>query len=133
MNRDKQIEEMARVYDNARLKARDTLGSMNEGEGKWYSKAFYNAGYRKASDVAREIDTLRNSVSDALKLLGIERKKVKKLQKQLAPFREKQCFTCSHYGTGFDHMPCYSCRDYDKYEWLGDAELKKKYESEGEV
>lgn len=42
-----QIEEMARVYDEARLKARETLGSMNEGEAMWYSKAFYSANYRK--------------------------------------------------------------------------------------
>jgi rubrerythrin len=43
----REIEEMAEVYENARLKARDTLGSMNEGEGMWYSKAFYKEGYRK--------------------------------------------------------------------------------------
>ena len=49
-NEKQQIEEMAKVYDEARLKARDTLGSMNEGEGMWYSKAFYNAGYRKQSE-----------------------------------------------------------------------------------
>lgn len=42
-----EIEEMAKVYDAARLKARETLGSMNEGEAMWYSKAFYNTGYRK--------------------------------------------------------------------------------------
>jgi hypothetical protein len=48
--RDKQIEEMAKVYDEARLKARETLGSMNKGEAMWYSEAFYNAGYRKIYD-----------------------------------------------------------------------------------
>ena len=56
MSKEKQIiEEMADVYYKARLKARDTLGSMNEGEEMWYSKAFFEAGYRKTSDVAREI------------------------------------------------------------------------------
>ena len=50
MSKDKQIEEMAEVYYKARLKARDTLGSMNEGEEMWYSKAFYEAGYRKQSE-----------------------------------------------------------------------------------
>lgn len=45
-----QIEEMAEVYYKARLKARDTLGSMNEGEEMWYSKAFFEAGYRKQSE-----------------------------------------------------------------------------------
>lgn len=43
-----------------------------------------------------------------------------KLTRQLEPFKEKQCFTCSFYGIGDDHMPCYACRDYDKYKWLGD-------------
>ena len=50
MSKEKQIEEMADVYDRARLKARETLGSMNEGEAMWYSKAFYKAGYRKQSE-----------------------------------------------------------------------------------
>ncbi len=45
--------------------------------------------------------------------------RIKELEKQLEPFKEKQCFTCFHLGIGDDHMPCYACRDYDKYEWLG--------------
>lgn len=44
-----QIEEMAQIYDEARLKACETLGGMNEGEGMWYAKAFYEAGYRRQS------------------------------------------------------------------------------------
>lgn len=55
MNRDKQIEEMANDYYEAMLKARGTLGSMNEGAPKWYAKELYNKGYRKSSEVAREI------------------------------------------------------------------------------
>ena len=55
MNRDKQIEEMARAIEQARIKAADTTNSMNYGFGGWYAKELYNAGYRKASDVAREI------------------------------------------------------------------------------
>lgn len=47
MTKDKQIEEMAKIYEDARYNANETLGSMNEGAGKWYAKAFYNAGYRK--------------------------------------------------------------------------------------
>lgn len=50
MSEEKQIEEMAEVYDKARLMACETLGSMNEGAAMWYSKAFYEAGYRKQSD-----------------------------------------------------------------------------------
>ena len=38
---------MANVYYDAMLKARGTLGSMNEGAPKWYAKHFYEAGYRK--------------------------------------------------------------------------------------
>lgn len=55
MNRDKQIEEMAKVIEEARIKANDTTNSMNYGFGGWYAKELYNAGYRKASEVAREI------------------------------------------------------------------------------
>ena len=51
----KQIEEMANAYYEAILKARATLGSMNHGAPKWYAKELYAKGYRKASDVAREI------------------------------------------------------------------------------
>lgn len=51
----KQIERMAQVYEEARYKAQETLGSMNEGAGIWYAKAFYNAGYRRQDEVAREI------------------------------------------------------------------------------
>ena len=42
----KQIEEMAKVYDEATAYARNYLGSMNNA-GKWYGNAIYNAGYRK--------------------------------------------------------------------------------------
>ena len=55
MSRDKQIEEMAKVIEQARIKATDTTNSMNYGFGGWYAKELYNAGYRKAEDVAREI------------------------------------------------------------------------------
>ena len=55
MSRDKQIEEMAEAVEQARIKATDTTNSMNYGFGGWYAKELYNAGYRKASEVAREI------------------------------------------------------------------------------
>lgn len=54
MSKEKQIEEMAEVYYKARLKARETLGSMNEGEEMWYSKAFFEAGYRKQEWISVE-------------------------------------------------------------------------------
>ena len=55
MTKEMQLEEMANAYYEAMLKARGTLGSMNEGAPKWYAREFYNAGYRKASTVAEEI------------------------------------------------------------------------------
>ena len=39
--------------------------------------------------------------------------------KQLDVFRVVECDTCVHNGTGYDHMPCYACEDYNKYEWRG--------------
>lgn len=60
LDREQQIEEMANTYEEARYKANETLGSMNEGAGKWYAKAFYNAGYRKASEIFEEIEKLSN-------------------------------------------------------------------------
>ena len=55
MNREEQIEEMAKAIEQARIKAQDTTNSMNYGFGGWYAKELYEKGYRKASDVAREI------------------------------------------------------------------------------
>lgn len=54
--RDKQIEEMAKVIKSSL----DGLGSGNfnftgEEISTMFAKTLYNAGYRKASDVAREI------------------------------------------------------------------------------
>ena len=55
MNRDKQIDEMAKDIEQARIKATDTTNSMNYGFGGWYAKELYNAGYRKASEIVGEI------------------------------------------------------------------------------
>ena len=64
MSGDKQIEEIANTYYEAMLKARGTLGSMNEGAPKWYAKAFYNAGYRKASDILDEAYEILKELKD---------------------------------------------------------------------
>ena len=56
-NEKQAIEEMANTYFEAMLKARGTLGSMNEGAPKWYAKAFYEAGYRKQSEGEWETET----------------------------------------------------------------------------
>lgn len=55
LNKDKQIEEMAKDIEQARIKATDTTNSMNYGFGVWYAKELYEKGYRKASEVAEEI------------------------------------------------------------------------------
>ena len=55
LNKEKQIEEMAESIEQARIKATDTTNSMNYGFGGWYAKELYAKGYRKASEVAREI------------------------------------------------------------------------------
>ena len=63
MIREKQIDEMAKAVEQARIKAADTTNSMNYGFGGWYAKELYNAGYRKASDVAREtIEAIKDEV-----------------------------------------------------------------------
>ena len=51
MDKQKQIEEMAKIYDDATSYARNYLGSLNNA-GKWYGNAFYNAGYRKIPEGA---------------------------------------------------------------------------------
>ena len=51
----KQIDEMAKAIEQARIKATDTTNSMNYGFGGWYAKELYEAGYRKASEVAAKI------------------------------------------------------------------------------
>ena len=48
-SREKQIEEMADLLENAKMDARATIGSMNHGFGIWYASALYTAGCRKQS------------------------------------------------------------------------------------
>lgn len=71
MSRDKQIEDMAKVIEEARIKANDTTNIMNYGFGGWYAKELYNAGYRKASEVAREI--FENCHNTLIKILNTAR------------------------------------------------------------
>jgi hypothetical protein len=68
MNRDKQIEEMAKVIKSSL----DGLGSGNfnftgEEISAMFAKALYNADYRKSTDVAREIF---DKVKGTLKMYG---------------------------------------------------------------
>jgi hypothetical protein len=73
MTKENQIEEMAKAIEEARIKASDTTNSMNYGFGGWYAKELYAKGYRKASDVAREIvDKVALIVSQGVNI-GIQR------------------------------------------------------------
>lgn len=55
-DKEKQIEEMAEMLENAKLQARGTVGSLNNGFGMWYATALYNAGYRKMDEVTLRLD-----------------------------------------------------------------------------
>ena len=54
MSRDKQIEEMAKTVCHLDRTCDECMTSF-ECKAMMYAKRFYNAGYRKASEVAREI------------------------------------------------------------------------------
>ena len=54
MSRDKQIEEMAKAVCHLDRTCDECMTSF-ECKAMIYAKRFYNAGYRKASEVAREI------------------------------------------------------------------------------
>ena len=49
MSGEKQIEEMAKVLEAAKINALSTIGSLNDGFGMWYATALYNAGCHKQS------------------------------------------------------------------------------------
>ena len=75
MSRDKQIEEMARELCCAKIchkKARENcIGIGDCPKSREVAESLYNAGYRKAEDVAREIigvlDDLYPKINDILK------------------------------------------------------------------
>ena len=97
--RDKQIEEMARDIKVAHDEQRYLTSDKSI---KAISEYLYNAGYRKASDVAREaIDEL-----------------------------ERRLYSVSHRETSITGY-FYSVVDIDEIAYEVE-ELKKKYESEGE-
>lgn len=43
----KEIAEIAKALEEAKISALGTIGSLNKGFGHWYAEALYNAGYRK--------------------------------------------------------------------------------------
>lgn len=42
MTNEKEIEKMVKAYENARILARGTAGSMNRGEADWYCRYLQN-------------------------------------------------------------------------------------------
>lgn len=113
MNREKQIKEMAKAIEEARIKATDTTNSMNYGFGGWYAKELYNAGYRKASDVAREIF---EEIERETKNHGITytQRKIDELKKKYTNEKHR-CHDCKHC-TSVDESACEACVDGSRWE-----------------
>lgn len=105
MNKDKQIDEMARIIDDNHG---FIVSSVETAE------KLYTAGYRKADDVAEEIiHKLENGIDGLVKVYIEERAKEFAIDTPLAEYLSGKVDACLSI----------------KF-WL--AELKKKYESEGE-
>ena len=52
---EKRIKELAEIIEKRRLEARVTVGSLNEGVGMWYARDLYMKGYRKQSEVVKDV------------------------------------------------------------------------------
>ena len=122
MSRDKQIEEMAKVlcvdYPNCVQCICKSIESIGDGcTTKFDCEKLYNAGYRKTSDVAREVfEEIEKEIKLALD----------------SNYEAKQEHYDNHYriSTEFIGMVC---GKIDALRGMQDflADLKKKYESEG--
>ena len=81
MNKEKQIEEMAKTVCHLDRTCDQCMTSF-ECKAMTYAKRFYNAGYRKASDVAseifEEIDKHRDRIHGIVLLLPEELAELKK-------------------------------------------------------
>lgn len=104
-NRDKHIEEMARTMcfqrENCTVKSCIEVNC----EKTWLAEALYNAGYRKASDVALEV--------------------ISKVEKRVNDAYNKHIFGSDLEDTEKEAIMDF-CVDITLYD------LKEKYESEGE-
>ena len=75
MNRDKQIEEMATTISN------HLDGFMTEADIDILAATLYNAGYRKASDVAREIfEEIEENLNNLIRYYKEKRKYVTEVE-----------------------------------------------------
>lgn len=54
MQKERQLEEMAKDLEQAKIDAMYTLGSLSNGFGMWYAAWLHKAGYRKQSDTVQE-------------------------------------------------------------------------------
>ena len=76
MNRDKQIEEMAKDFCALSLPCEECHLYKNRCHAKKYATRAYNAGYRKTSDVVREIfEELLKDITHGLEIARCTRKK----------------------------------------------------------
>ena len=110
MNRDKQIEEMKQIiYENTEF---DTMWDEIEAS----AKALYNAGYRKASEVAREIfEELEQNLNNLIRYYKEKRKYVTEIE--YSELEQRYCDI--------------KIRTFEE-RLLKIAELKKKYTEERE-
>ena len=117
MSKDKQIEEMAKVIKSSL----DGLGSGNfnftgNEISAMFAKSLYNAGYRKASEVAREIfEELLKDITHGLEIARSTRKK-------FLHNIERNNIWVYHYDGEIKALEGMECLI---------AELKKKYTEEG--
>ena len=112
-----QIEEMEKVINCA------VFADFRDGHGvciKTISEHLYNADYRKASDVAKEIfDTLHKEIVDAMKNnIAVRIERVEKYG--VNPYDDPICMACTAKNFALDGIDCFI------------ASQRKKYESEGE-
>ena len=75
MNRDKQIEEMAKAVCHLDRTCDECMTSF-ECKAMTYAKRFYNAGYRKASEIFEEIEDVLNNIGyfDELDFKALKKK-----------------------------------------------------------
>ena len=65
MTNEQEIERMVNAYENARILARGTVGSMNRGEADWYCRCLQNAGIGDKKQAVKEaFDELQKFCAD---------------------------------------------------------------------
>ena len=87
-DKEKQIEEMAKIIDDRLLEARNWIGSMNKGEGYWIADKLVEQGYRKLDDY--DITVLRKSIEFAEQII---KKTAKDIFETLLLFLVGETFT----------------------------------------